>query len=354
MNMKTPINRRTFLKLISIFGMSFSANVVFASNISKKQTSQQRNIFDVQHHILPPVYTNTLEKLGIRISGGVPIPRFWDAQQSLNAMDRNGIATAITSISSPGIYFGDSKFSIDLAKRCNEYSANLVRDNQKRFGGFAVLPLPDVEAALRELEYAFDTLKLDGVVLLTNVDGRYLGSSRFDELFAELNRRKAIVYIHPTTPPEGQFPKMRLPPAILEFVFDTTGAISNLILNNTLDRFPDIRFIVAHAGGTASYLAFRISLLDYFRGNTNKNTISHLKNLYYDTALSASPYTLRSLQELADSSHIVFGSDYPFATEAVTSTTISELKKYDGFDQKGLKAIDRENALNLFPRFITK
>jgi len=164
-------------------------------------------------------------------------------------MDRNGIATAITSIFSPGVYFGDSRFSRDLAKRCNEFSANLIRDNIGRFGGFAVLPLPDVKAALRELEYALDILKLDGVVLLTNVDGHYLGTSKFDELYSELKRRKAIVYVHPTVPSKGKFPKMSMPPGIIEFVFDTTMAISNLILNKTLRRFPNIRFIVSHAGG---------------------------------------------------------------------------------------------------------
>jgi 6-methylsalicylate decarboxylase len=228
--MKMPVNRRTFLKLASIYGMSFSSTAVFASNFSKTQIQHQPNRIDVHHHILPPVYTSALAKIGITSAGGVPFPN-WNAQQSIDVMDRNGIATAITSISSPGVFFGDSDFSKNLAKRCNEFSANLIRNNQKRFGGFAVLPLPDVEAAIRELEYALDVLKLDGVVLLSNIDGHYLGTSKFDELYSELNRRKAVVYIHPTVPSKGNFPKMSMPPSIIEFVFDTTRAISNLILN---------------------------------------------------------------------------------------------------------------------------
>jgi len=301
--------------------MSLSSSAVFASNLSQRQTTQQPDRIDVHHHILPPVYTSALAKIGITSAGGASFPN-WNAQQSLDVMDRNGIATAITSISTPGIYFGDIEFSKDLAKRCNDFSANPVRDNKMRFGGFAVLPLPDVKAAVKELEYALDVLKLDGVVLLSNVDGHYLGTSKFDDLYSELNRRKAIVYIHPTVPSKGKFPKMSMPPYIIEFVFDTTRAISNLILNRTLRRFPNIRFIVSHAGGTAPYIAWRISFLDY---RYYTDTIGDLKSLYYDTALSASPYALRSLQELVDPSHILFGSDYPFAREFVTSKTISEL-----------------------------
>ncbi len=345
--MKSPINRRDFLKLASISGMSFSFSDVFANKLSKTQIQHQSGRIDVHHHILPPVYTSALAKIGITSAGGVPFPN-WNAQQSLDVMDRNGIATAITSISAPGIYFGDMKFSRDLARRCNEFTANLISDNKMRFGGFAVLPLPDVKAAIRELEYAFDILKLDGVVLLSNIDGHYLGTSKFDDLYSELNRRKAIVYIHPTVPSGGKFPKMRMPPSIIEFVFDTTRAISNIILNKTLRRFPNIRFIVSHAGGTAPYIALRMSFLDY---QYYTDTMGDLRKLYYDTALSASPYALRSLQELVDPSHILFGSDYPFAPEIITGMTISGLGTFDGFDDKKLRAIDRENALALFPRF---
>jgi predicted TIM-barrel fold metal-dependent hydrolase len=266
-------------------------------------------------------------------------------------MDRNGIATAITSISAPGIYFGDFEFSKDLAKRCNEFSADLISDNKMRFGGFAVLPLPDVKAAVNELEYALDVLKLDGVVLLSNVDGHYLGTSKFDDLYSELNRRKAIVYIHPTVPANGKFPKMKIPTSVEEFVFDTTRAISSLILNKTLKRFPKIRFIVSHAGGTAPYIAWRMSLLDY---RVHTDTINDLKRLYYDTALSASPYALRSLQELVNPSHILFGSDYPFAPEIITRMTISGLNTFNGFDEKQLRGINRENAIDLFPQFARK
>ncbi len=350
--MKIHINRRTFLKIASFTGLSFSTSALFADTLSKKQIPQQPDRIDVHHHILPPVYTSAMEKIGITSGGGVSFPE-WSARQSIDLMDRNNIATAITSISSPGIYFGDIGFSKELARKCNEFSANLVKSHQKRFGGFAVLPLPDVNAAIKELKYALDVLKLDGVVMLSNVDGYYPGTQRFNELYSELNKRKTVVFIHPTVPSKGKFPEMNMKPSLIEFVFDTTRAISNLILNNTLERYSNIRFIFAHAGGTAPYIAWRISILDHYRGIYEKNTISLLKNLYYDTALSASPYAMRSLQELVDISHILFGSDYPFAPGFLTSATISGLNEYKGFDQKNLKAINRENALKLFPRFTT-
>jgi predicted TIM-barrel fold metal-dependent hydrolase len=345
-----PVNRRSFLKIASIYGILFSSNAVLASILSNWKTRPQPDRIDVHHHILPSVYTSALAKIGITSAGGVPLPN-WNAQKSLDVMDRNGIATAITSISAPGIYFGDFEFSKDLAKRCNEFSADLISDNKMRFGGFAVLPLPDVKAAVNELEYALDVLKLDGVVLLSNVDGHYLGTSKFDDLYSELNRRKAIVYIHPTVPANGKFPKMKIPTSVEEFVFDTTRAISSLILNKTLKRFPKIRFIVSHAGGTAPYIAWRMSLLDY---RVHTDTINDLKRLYYDTALSASPYALRSLQELVNPSHILFGSDYPFAPEIITRMTISGLNTFNGFDEKQLRGINRENAIDLFPQFARK
>jgi predicted TIM-barrel fold metal-dependent hydrolase len=345
-----PVNRRSFLKIASIYGILFSSNAVLASIFSNWKTRPQPDRIDVHHHILPSVYTSALAKIGITSAGGVPLPN-WNAQKSLDVMDRNGIATAITSISAPGIYFGDFEFSKDLAKRCNEFSADLISDNKMRFGGFAVLPLPDVKAAVNELEYALDVLKLDGVVLLSNVDGHYLGTSKFDDLYSELNRRKAIVYIHPTVPANGKFPKMKIPTSVEEFVFDTTRAISSLILNKPLKRFPKIRFIVSHAGGTAPYIAWRMSLLDY---RVHTDTINDLKRLYYDTALSASPYALRSLQELVNPSHILFGSDYPFAPEIITRMTISGLNTFNGFDEKQLRGINRENAIDLFPQFARK
>jgi len=334
--------------------MAASTGAIFSCKSKEKPSSLGPGRIDVHHHILPPDYITALKHLGITNAGGITFPD-WNPQTSLNVMDQNEIATAITSISSPGVYFGDILFSRNFARRCNEFSARLISDYPQRFGSFAVLPLPDVEAALRELEYAIDKLKLDGIVLLTNIGGHYLGDPKFDELFSKLNQRKSVVFIHPTLPPGEYIPDLKLPTSLIEFVFDTTRAIANLIYSGTLERCPDIRFIVSHAGGTVPYLAWRISLFQYKAGMRKKvpqGVITYLKRLYYDIALSAAPYALRSLQELVDPSHILFGSDYPFAPEFLTSAAVKGLKNYGSFDEQALRAIDQENALRLFPRLV--
>ncbi len=289
--------------------------------------------------------------MGITVSGGRPIPA-WDLQSTLALMDRHAIATAITSISEPGIYFGDKTFAIDLARRCNEYSAQLIGDHPRRFGAFAILPLPDIDASLRELEYALDTLNLDGVVLLSSVEGRYLGDLVFDELFTELNRRKAVVFLHPTVPAINSALKLDLPPFLIEFVFDTTRAVTNLLYSGTLERCPDIRIIVAHAGGTVPFLAYRISMGQIMLSGVPQGALTYLKQLHYDIALSANPNALRSLLELVDTSHIHFSSDYPFAPEMALFLATQSIQNFDGFDEQARKAIERESALALFPRLL--
>jgi predicted TIM-barrel fold metal-dependent hydrolase len=304
---------------------------------------------DVHHHILPPGYVAALADRGITTGGGYTLPA-WDISSTLELMDRHGIATAITSISEPGIYFGGQGLARDLARLCNEYSARLVQDYPHKFGAFAVLPFPDVDSAVRELEYALDTLKLDGIVLFSNIEGRYPGDPAFDALFTELNRRKAVVFVHPTTPAINANLKLNLPPFLVEFVFDTTRAVANLVYSGTLERCPDIRFILAHGGGTVPYLAYRISYGQVMIPGAPQGVLSYLKQFYYDTALSATPYALPSLQELVDASHILFGSDYPFAPEIATGFTVQGIQRFDRFDAQARMTVERWGALALFPR----
>lgn len=346
--MQNSLDRRSFLKLVSLFSMAATTGAIISCEPKEKAATLGPGRIDVHHHILPPDYIAAMKRIGKNVVGGTTIPT-WNIHNSLYVMDKNEIAAAITSM--PFVYLEDLPLSADFTRRCNDFAARIVSDYPKRFGSFAVLPLPDVDAALRELEHAIDKLKLDGIVLPTNFRGYYLGAPEFDELFSELNRRKEVVFIHPIDPPEKCSPDLNLPTSLIEFVFDTTRAITNLIYSGTLDRCPDIQFIVSHAGGTLPYLAWRISLLQYVKKKSPQVVINHLKCLYYDTAVSASPYALRSLQELVDPSHILFGSDYPFAPELLTSASIKGLKNYDGFDEQALKAIDHGNALKLFPRF---
>jgi len=283
--------------------------------------------------------------------GGEP-PRSWDAESAVEAMERLGIERAITSISAPSVYFGRPNIRRALARSCNEYSAELISCYPGRFGAFAVLPMPDVESSLLELEYALDVLKLQGVTLLSNADGIYLGEPEFNELFEELNRRKTVVFLHPGVPTGITQSKTGVLPFMVEAPFETTRAAAYLVFGGTCERCPDIKIILAHAGGTIPYIAGRMILSEQVfkhKERIPKGCLTYLKRFYYDTALSTFPFSLRSLQELAEPSHILFGSDYPFAPEVATALAIAGLKSHDGFDDETLKAVERENALALFP-----
>ncbi len=307
---------------------------------------------DVHHHIVPREYVEALADIGVETPGRFPFPD-WSPEATLELMDQNGIATAMTSITAPGVYFGDDAFARDLARRCNEISAGLVSDHPKRFGAFASLPLPNVDAALLEMEYALDTLRLDGVGLLTSIGNKYLGDPVFEPLFDEIDRRNAVVYTHPNIPPGFDVPELIWPAPLMEFVFDTTRAATNLVLSGTLERHPNIRLILSHAGGAIPYIAGRIALADdnpLVSRNIPNGAIAALECFYYDTALSATRYALPSLKELADPTHILFGTDYPFAPEGVMGKTISGLEEHGGFDATAKRAIERDNAARLFSR----
>ncbi|MBC7074900.1 MAG: amidohydrolase [Syntrophomonadaceae bacterium] len=307
---------------------------------------------DVHHHFLPPRYLAILERRGIREYAGLPFPP-WNPDVSLDLMDRYNIRTVMVSLSCPGVYFGDIRLAGELARICNEYAAGLCEEEGHRWGAFATLPLPDVDAALEEIEYALDILRLDGVALPASIGNCYLGDRAFKEVFNELNRRRAVVFIHPSVPPGSDIPELDLPPFLVEFVFDTTRAVANLLFSGTLERCPRVRFILAHAGGAVPYLVFRLSLGEFLPGLQDKvpqGVLAYLGRLYYDIALSASPATLRALQWLTDSSQLLFGSDFPFAPEPVTAITLAGLKEYEGFDDHDLGAIFMDNAWNLFPR----
>jgi predicted TIM-barrel fold metal-dependent hydrolase len=305
---------------------------------------------DVHHHILPPNYVDIVgdDRIGPLILAG-KTPE-WTPQMSIEAMDRNGIQTALTSISAPGLWFGDSQETIDLCRHCNEYAADLSRDHPDRFGVFASLPLPDVDASLKEIAFALDELKADGIGLLTSYGDRYPGDPAFAPVFDELNRRKAVVYFHPTNAPCNQC-QPEIPAATLDFPFDTTRAVTSMLFGGTFTRCRDIKFIFSHAGGTIPFLAERISRLQNlprFGEKVPDGVIAELSRLYYDTALSANWLAFRCLFELVAADHVLFGSDYPFAPEATMTGSVKALQGM-GLDPDVLKGIERDNALKLMP-----
>lgn len=313
--------------------------------------SHERNRIDTHHHILPTEWIEAARQGGEVDAGGVDFPA-WSPEKALAVMDEAGIATAITSIAAPGVHFGDAEKARRLARRMNEISAELIRNHPGRFGAFAVLPLPDVDGALKEMEYALDTLKLDGVVVLASIGERYLGDPAFDAVFSEFNRRKTVVFVHPTVHPTSRALKLSLPGALVEFVFDTTRAATNLIFSGTMERNPDLRIILSHAGGTIPSVAPRLTLgrlIPKLHEKAPQGAITYLKRFYYDTALSMNSLQLAPLKELVGPSHILFGSDYPYLPDPLV---VQESRDLDtlGFDAATRGAIARDNALALFPR----
>ena len=310
---------------------------------------------DVHHHILPPNFVSALNSLSIPWTGGPEVPS-WSLQQAHDMMGAMGIDAAVAS-PSPGVYWGgDTAFAVKLARETNEFVADVVRDDPEHFGGFATVPLPDVDASLEELEYAYDTLGLDGVVLYTSQRDRYLGDRSYDPFFEELDRRKAIVFIHPTTiPPGADATGLTIPFGVAEFTFDTTRAVMNMLYSGTLERYPSIRYIVSHAGGTIPYLAWRIagaSYLPELRDRAPKTDgLALLQELYYDTALSTSEFVFGALKEFVPMSQVLFGSDFPYIGPAVLQAERYGLENSKVLDDAARAAIDRGNALTLFPRF---
>lgn len=302
---------------------------------------------DTHHHFVPPFYIAEVGAEAVArtlVSGKAPE---WTPQHSIDAMDRNGIATAVVSISAPGFLCEETQRP-DLCRRCNDYAAKMRNDFPGRFGSFAGLPLPDLDASFKEIEHSLDSLKAEGICLLTNYDGLYLGDARFAPIFDELNRRKAVVYVHPT---EGCTCVVGLPPASLEFPFDTTRTVASLLFNGTFNRCRDIRFIFSHAGGTIPFVAERLARLERrpeYKAHVPDGVIAELKRLYYDTALSANALAMNTLLSLTTVKQVVFGSDYPYAPEETMTGTVKGLGALK-LAEADLAAIERENALALIP-----
>jgi 6-methylsalicylate decarboxylase len=307
---------------------------------------------DVHHHLIPPAFTAVMDARGIKEVASTPLPK-WTPDASLAVMDDCNIRTAITSLSAPGVYFGDRREARDLARACNEFAADMAVRHPGRFGNFAVLPMPFTDDACAEAIYALDVLKADGVVLLGSTEGKFLGDPTFEELMAELDRRQAIVFEHPNIHATSTQIDLAIPDFMVEFLCDTTRAATNLILSGTMERYSNIRWILSHAGGFLPFVAWRISLANNFPEFAEKapqGVLTYIRRFYYDTALSPSPFAMAALRELVDPSHILFGSDFPFAPAPLVGVEVANLEALTIFDDATMAGIDRGHALGLFPR----
>jgi 6-methylsalicylate decarboxylase len=307
---------------------------------------------DVHHHFLPDFFYRATNE-GHSPVGGIA-PALWSKEAMLSYMDDAGTNVVVGSISTPGVHMGDDAAARDLARRVNELGAKLTQERPDRFGAFAALPLPDVDGALRELEYALDTLKLEGVVLFSNARGIYLGDKRFKPLFDELDRRKAVVFVHPTASPAPSAHGLGLPDSLIDFTADTTRALAQLHYGNTFARTPNVKYIFSHAGGTAPYLATRLGIVDHMKvmpGDEERGTFADtLRRLYWDTALSWRPPILRMLRSEVGLGQVLFGSDYPYLSRDLAVTCRSAVETSPELDVGEARAVLSGNALKLFPR----
>ena len=336
--------RRRFLGVFAGLG----AAALLADRPAGAQALDKPFRIDVHHHLSSPGF---IAEISGRRTGQVPLMK-WTVAQSLEDMDQGGVATSILSISEPSVFFGNFDAARKLARETNEFGAKLIGDHPGRFGMFATVPLPDIDGALREIEYTLDTLKMDGICMMTDYQGKFLGDAAFRPVLEELNRRKAVVYTHPFRNDccRNLVPDVFEP--LIELGTDTTRTIASLLFSGSAEQFPDIKWIFSHAGGTAPFLMQRFTF--YFDARKDlqprlpKGPAYYMQRFYYDTANAMTIHPLASLTKLVTPTQILFGTDFPFLTAKATAAGLREVGL---FSTAELQTIERENAAQLMPRY---
>jgi predicted TIM-barrel fold metal-dependent hydrolase len=300
----------------------------------------------VHHHIVPPTWLAAMDIIGRR---DFPLGN-WSVQKTLEDMDKGGVATAMSSITLPQVTPLGKAAAIRITRECNDYAAKLVADHPGRFGAFAMLPLPHIEESLKEIAYAFDTLKADGVGILTSYHDKWLGDPSFAPVWEELNRRKATVYTHPSSPGCCTGIVASVPDFVVEYGTDTARTIASLLLSGSAQKYRDINWIWSHGGGGLTAFAERflvqVVAVPPFRGKLTRESVQgELNRFYYDTAQITGSVTLGALARLIPVTQIVYGTDFPYGAAAHHSSGVSA-----AFAGEDLRKVERENALRLLPR----
>lgn len=337
--------RRQFLSGLAALG----ASAFLPAITSATQTATGRPYrIDVHSHFTTP---NWSAKVAATAKGLNPLWKGWTPARALEYMDRGGVATSIVSITMPGVWFGDDAAARALARECNDYAAKMIAGHPGRFGLFATLPLPDVAGSLREIEYALDTLEADGVCMLTNHGDKWLGDPHFAPVFAELNRRKAIVYTHPTVASCCYSLIPNVGEQAIEYGTDTSRTIASLLVSGAANRYRDVRFIFSHGGGTMPFLIHRFSGLGGGQEGPSampNGPLYELRRFYYDTAQAYEAGPMAALSKLVPISQILFGTDNPYSN---VEDDVKGLRENGVFSEAGLRAIDRDNAVRLLPKY---
>jgi 6-methylsalicylate decarboxylase len=304
---------------------------------------------DVHAHYLPASYRAALLEGGHGQPDGFRQIPAWSAEEHVAVMDRLGIATSLLSISSPGVHLGDGAATPDRAREVNEAGRRAVVDHPGRFGLLASLPLPDVAASLAEIAHCCDHLDVAGFAVLTNIGGTYLGDPAFRPVFRELDRRSARLFIHPTSPPCWEHTSLGRPRPMLEFLFDTTRAVIDLVLNGTVAQHPGIEFLIPHAGATLPVVADRVRVFSQLLAvDPAVDVLRDLGRLHFDLAGFPVPRQLDALLALTTIEHLHYGSDYPFTPEPAAAIAGERLAEV-GDPPGSLRAALRDNTERLFP-----
>jgi predicted TIM-barrel fold metal-dependent hydrolase len=304
---------------------------------------------DVHHHLSPPTYIAASNAGNF----GDPLMKNWTPEKSLDDMDKAGVAVAMLSVTTPALNFTSGEAARKLARECNDYAARLVADHPGRFGSFATVPLTDVEGSLQEIAYALDTLKADGIGLMTSYGDKWLGDPLFLPVMEELNRRKTLVYTHPTAANCCVNLVKTQQPVMIEFGTDTTRTIADIIFSGNAQKFRDIRWIFSHAGGTMPFLIERFVrnplLVPNAKATVPEGTLAELRRFYYDTAQTSNKGSMSALSAIIPVSQIVFGTDFPYRTSI---DHVMGLRDSGVFTDAQLMDIERGNALKLLPRLV--
>ena len=338
------------VELVNISCRSFIAGIVAVAAstfVSKAFAQAKSHRIDVHGHIAPPSWLAAMDIVG---QSDTPVKN-WSVQKMLDDMDKGGVATAITSLTRPQVTPLGREAAARIARESNEYAKKMEADHKGRFGTFAMLPLPDIDDSLKEIAYAFDTLKVDGVGIMTSYQDKWLGHSHFAPVWEELNRRKAVVYTHPTAANccVNLLPDIR--ESAIEFGTDTTRAIASLLFSGTSLKYRDINWIWSHGGGVLTAVAERfqrqIIAAPPHKGRFTREMVdAELGRYFYDTAQVSNSVTLEALSKLVPVTQIVYGTDFPYRTAADHTKGVTGFFKGDD-----LKKVDRDNALRLIPRF---
>jgi predicted TIM-barrel fold metal-dependent hydrolase len=340
--------RRELLRRLTATAVAVACGLPAGTPLARAVSSSRR--IDIHHHFVPPLFAQSARDRNLLqpMLGGL------SASRSLEEMDRNGVTSAVLSVPSPGVWYGNVDLAQRIARDANDCAAKLVSDHQGRFGMFATLTLPDVDSSLAEMAYAFDQLHADGIHMWTNYGDFWLGDPRLSPVLEELNRRKAVVFAHPTTPNCCGHLLPEAPVPMIEYGADTTRAIASLVLSGAANRYPEIRWIFCHAGGTMPFLLERFLFQADIQAKTPEGArkipngvVYELKRLYFDTAQSANPFAMGPLRRLVGTAQICFGTDFPYRPIA---DNVGGLAGCGLFSSRDLDQIERTNAARLLPR----